>query len=79
MVSPTPTLATAGPVTDPEPDRRSRRRLVILALVVLGSLLGATLVVRWVRRGGPEHVVRELAEHEAVTLADVVVDRLFAA
>jgi hypothetical protein len=46
---------------------------------VVGVVVAGVLVTRWLRRGGARRAVRNVAEHEAVVLADAVVDRLFAA
>lgn len=74
----TTTTATA-PEPEPEPPRSfGGKRTLVIAAGVTAVLLGF-LLVRWLRRGGAERVVRELAEHEAVVLADAAVDRLFAA
>jgi hypothetical protein len=72
----TPTVPDPQP--EPSPPGRVRKRALLVGAGVAAVVLGF-LLVRWLRRGGPERVVRELAEHEAVVLADAAVDRLFAA
>jgi hypothetical protein len=62
------------------PPARSRRNLVIAAVVTFLVVLGLSLLVRrWVRGGGPRRAITELAEEGAVKLADALVDEVLPA
>jgi hypothetical protein len=81
-VTDAPTTAIASePASEPapEPAPGGTRTALALGIGILVAVVAGFLVVRWLRRGGAERAVRGVAEHEAVALADAVVDRLFAA
>jgi hypothetical protein len=65
--------------TEAESRDARRRRIVVVTLVVGVTAIGVALTVRWVRRGGVRHAVRDLAEEGAVALADRLVDEIFPA
>jgi hypothetical protein len=75
-------MQVADPVTT-EPSAAERRsldwRLVLAGVLALGIFVAVVGAVVWWRRGGPRRAVKELAEHGAVALADVIVDEVFPA
>jgi hypothetical protein len=77
-------MAEAVNVTEPSDDETdggggSRKALMALVAVLLVALGLSVLVAIWWRRGGPRHVITDLAEQGAVRLADAMVDEVLGA
>jgi hypothetical protein len=68
----TPTSGSAN-------ESKSRQRLVVGMLSLAVAVVIAALLVRWWKRGGPRRAVKALAEHEAVRVADRLVDEILPA
>ena len=74
----TPTDPTSTEPTDP-PRAAPDLRKVFAGVLAIGVVAAILLLIVWWRRGGARRAVKELAEHGAVALADVIVDEIFPA